>query len=118
MWSVLDGRFLEWVYRGSMQGKPIEGRLLLGWYPMRKRWEAVWMDSFHMGRGMLLCHGASGETAMSVLGHYSDGQGGPDWGWRTSLETSSPDAFTLRAWNIEPSGAEAPATEAVLRRIP
>lgn len=116
--AVLHGdRFGEFTYHSSLQDKPLEGRLTMGYYPGRKRWEVVLIDSFHMGRGQLFSVGQSTETGFDVLGHYPDGADGPDWGWRTELTMQGPDAITFTAYNVEPSGAEQKATEMVLERV-
>ena len=114
---LLGDRFVQFDYRTQLSGKPVEGRITAGYYPDRKRWEMHLIDSFHMGRGQLFCVGASTESGFSVMGHYPDGQGGPDWGWRTELAITGPDAFSMTAYNVEPSAAEAKATEMALERI-
>ncbi len=113
----LDGRFVELDYTSAMQGKPLTGRLTMGYYPGRARWEVNLIDSFHMGRGQLFCTGDSTETGFRALGHYPDGQNGPDWGWRVVLTVQSADAFTVTAYNIEPGGPDQKATEMVLERV-
>lgn len=114
--TLLGDRFVQFDYRTQLSGKPVEGRITVGHYPDRKRWEMHLIDSFHMGRGQLFCVGDSTDSGFSVLGHYPDGQDGPDWGWRTELAIPGPDAFTITAYNVEPSGAAAKATEMVLER--
>ncbi len=114
----LGDRLLQFGYRTSLQGKPVEGQLIVGHYPGRKRWEAHLIDSFHMGRGQLFCTGDATASGFSVLGHYPDGQDGPDWGWRIELTLGGPGDFTLCAFNVMPSGEEAKATEMALERQP
>jgi hypothetical protein len=111
------GTFLEWAYRGALQGKPIEGAALVGHFGTRRRFEVAWTDSFHMGQGILFSTGSATAKGFSVLGHYPDGQDGPDWGWRTELAIEGPDHVVWRAWNVTPDGDEALATEAVLDRV-
>lgn len=112
-----DGRFAELLYTSAMQGKPLTGRITMGYYPGRSRWEVNLIDSFHMGRGQLFCVGDSTERGFDVLGHYPDGQNGPDWGWQIVLEVQSADAFTVTAFNVEPGAAPQQATEMVLERV-
>jgi hypothetical protein len=111
------GRFFEWSYTGSMQGKPLEGFLLVAYHGARRRWEAAWIDSFHMSEGILYSTGPSKPGGFAVLGHYPDGRDGPDWGWRTELHLCGDGRLTLTAFNILPDGQEAKATEAVLERV-
>ncbi len=110
------GRFAELSYRTSLKDKSIEGRITMGYYGDRRRWEVLMIDSFHMGRGQLFSVGDSTDHGFDVLGHYPDGQGGPDWGWRTELVVAGPDAFALTAFNVMPTGDEALATQLKLER--
>lgn len=111
------GKFADFVYRTTVQGKPAEGRYTFGYHPARSRWEMNWFDSFHMSRGQLFCFGPSNGTGFDALGHYPDGVGGPDWGWRTEFRVPGPDALVLTAFNIEPSGEEQMATQLQLERV-
>ncbi|MBL8860378.1 MAG: DUF1579 family protein [Planctomycetes bacterium] len=110
------GRFLEWEYHGALQGRPLEGFLVAGYFGLRARWEVAWTDTFHMGDGLLFSTGASTADGFDVLGHYPDGRGGPDWGWRTVLAVQSADRFVLTAYNVMPDGSESQATQALLER--
>jgi hypothetical protein len=50
------------------------------------------------------------------MGHYSDPSGGPDWGWRTTIEQANDNQFTLRHFNVMPDGVEALAVETVFEK--
>jgi hypothetical protein len=71
---VLGGRFLIYEYKGSMQGKPLEGMAIYGYDIPNNTLQCAWIDSFHMGTGIMLSNGPATEQRISVLGSY----GGPD----------------------------------------
>jgi hypothetical protein len=59
---------------------------------------------------------APGGTKFSVLGKYGDGQGGPDWGWRTEVEVKGKDELVITHYNIPPQEEEAKAVEIQYKR--
>jgi hypothetical protein len=115
--SLLDGRFVLYQYKGSMMGKPLEGMAIIGYSFDKPGYQVAWVDSFHMGTGILFSETQPGAKGISVLGSY----GGPDipipWGWRTEIELVNGDALVMTAYNITPDGEEAKATEAILKRV-
>lgn len=114
---MLGGRFILHEYNGSLNGKPFEGIMILGYDIPNETFQCSWVDSFHMGTGIMLSTGAPTENGSSVLGSY----GGPDipvpWGWRTVTELIDPDTLVITAYNISPEGQEDKATETVFRRV-
>ena len=114
--SELDGRLARIDYRWEADGKPAQGLLLINVNEKTGAATATWIDTWHQPQ---LMHntGQQDDTAIRVTGSYGDGQGGPDWGWRTEIEADADgNSVTLRAINITPDGEEAPAVEAVCRR--
>lgn len=117
--AVLDGTFVIHEYTSSMQSKPLSGIATFGYYLMEKKWQMAWVDTFHMGTGILLSESAPAEASgskFSVLGHYGDGAGGPNWGWRTQVEVASRNDLIITHYNITPQGEEAKAVEIRYRR--
>ena len=114
---ILEGRFVLHEYSGSLSGKPFEGVAIYGYDIPNKTFQISWVDSFHMGTGMMLSTGKPTENGSSVLGSY----GGPDipvpWGWRTDTELKDPDTLVITAYNISPEGQEDKATETVYKRV-
>lgn len=110
--SVADGLFVVHEYASELQGKAISGVAILGHDEGEGRWETVWVDSFHTGSSMLISRGTE---SMDVLGHYSDGQGGPEWGWRTVTALDG-DSLTITHFNVSPSGEEVRAVQVDYRR--
>jgi len=114
---VLDGRFALYLYQGSVAGEPEQGMFILGYNTTTDEYEASWVDSYHNNTAIMFCVGKSRENGFEVLGNYPDPTGGPDWGWRTEVTLEDPDHLTIAAYNIDPEGGEAKATESNLVRI-
>lgn len=118
--AVANGKFLRFDYTWSFRGRPQEGSLLVGAPDDHGRYDAVWIDSWHMGATMMKCTGqAEGADAqlstIDVRGHYGTGGDTPSWGWRTQLQRNG-DSLILRMWNVTPAGEEHRAVETAYRR--
>ena len=46
---IMDGRFVEQSYHGSMMGQPFEGRGIYGYDNLRKEYTGLWLDNFATG---------------------------------------------------------------------
>ncbi|MCE6988266.1 DUF1579 domain-containing protein [Dyadobacter sp. CY323] len=115
--SILGGRFILHEYQGTLSGSPFEGSATYGFDLGSNKFQAAWIDSFHMSTGIMLSEGHEIGNGFSVLGSY----GGPDipepWGWRTTLELVNPNELIITAYNISPEGQEDKATETVYKRV-
>lgn len=112
--AVANGKFLrldyDWAFRGDRQ----EGSLLLGHDDEKGCYEAVWIDSWHMGPVMMRCTSDT-DAQIDLRGEYEVGDGSPNWGWRITLRAAG-DTLTVAMWNISPDGQQVPAVEAVYER--
>ena len=108
--SVLDGRFLVHEYSGSMMDKPFEGIAIYGFHLATKKWQAAWIDSFHMSTAIMLSE-VENAGNFSANGTYFTGAETPRWGWRTEIEYIDADNIVITAHNVSPEGESAKATE-------
>jgi hypothetical protein len=114
---ILDARFALFLYQTSVEGETQHGMFTFGYNTTLDRYEATWVDSWHNNTGIMFCVGSAKENGFSVLGSYPDPAEGPDWSWRTEVELVDNDHLIITAYNIDPEGAEAKATEAKLTRM-
>jgi hypothetical protein len=116
---ALGGRLAVHEYTGLIEGQPFSGIALHGFDLAENRFVTAWADSCHNGTAIMFSEGERGQWpgTASVLGSYPDGQGGPRWGWRTTLELPEPDHLLVRHYNITPAGEEALGVEFDYRRV-
>lgn len=110
-------QFAEIEYSWAFDGKPQEGRLILGQDPRSHAVKAVWFDSWHMRNDFMTGQGGADPTGVIVvLGTYA-APPDPDWGWEILLEPDRHDAFRLSMYNIPPGGEKELAVEAAYTRV-
>ncbi len=116
--SILGKRFISVDYQGTLDEKPFEGKMIIGFDIPYQRFSTSWVDSFHMGTQIMLSTGEATANGFSVFGEYGNPEYGEQlWGWRTTLEIVGENEFVLTAYNVSPEGEEAKATETVYRKI-
>ncbi|MNK13386.1 hypothetical protein D3C87_314710 [compost metagenome] len=115
--SLLNKRFIRYEYRGIINGKTHEGLMVWGFDLGNNKCVCSWIDSFHMGTGIMFSEGSETSNGFCVNGQYSTSEMPEPWGWRTELEIINSDQFILRAYNISPTGEETKAVETINLRI-
>lgn len=116
--SILGSRFISFDYQGSIEEKPFEGKMIIGFDIPYQKFSASWVDSFHMGTQIMLSSGNATENGFSILGTYGSPEYGDKlWGWRTRLEIVNANEIVFSAYNISPEGEETKATETIYKRV-
>lgn len=91
---ILGGRFILQEYSGELSGKPLQDVAIIGFDLATNKFQAAWVDSFHMSTAIMLSEGDAGDK-FSVFGTYYTGPESPRWGWRTEIEVFDDDNIVV-----------------------
>ena len=116
---VLGGRFLLHEYKSSFAGNPLEGITLFGYDLNTNAFQSAWIDSFHMGTGIMFSKNQTGRKDFDVLGGYDVNYNNEwqVWGWRTRMMLEDAATLVITSYNISPEGAETLANEIRYKRL-
>ena len=114
--SILNGMFVIHEYKGSLQGKQLEGTAIYGYNIGSGKFQSAWVDSFHNGTSIMMSQGQAPFDIFSVLGSYDTPDGSPPWGWRTDIKIINENQIIITMYNITPKGDEAKAVETIYQR--
>jgi Protein of unknown function (DUF1579) len=101
---VAGGSFLQFNYDWTYEGEEQSGVLLFGGDEENAA-SAAWVDSFHMSTKIMSCAGSAADGSAELSGFYA-APPGPDWGWRITIRSVTPNEFTIVMHNISPEGQE------------
>lgn len=102
--AVAGGNFLQFNYDWTYEGEKQEGVLFFGGDEENAA-SAAWVDSFHMSSKIMSCIGSVTEGAAELRGSYA-APPGPDWGWRITIRSVSPNKLMIVMHNISPEAQE------------
>lgn len=111
---ILGGRFIMHEYKGSMQGDPFEGIMIIGQQQPTEKYQMAWVDSFHNGTSIMFSEGKEASKGNpDVLGSFTDFSNDKrtKWGWRTEIEQPDADNIVITMYIITPDGMEAKGVE-------
>ena len=113
---LLDGRYLQQIYRGSFMGQPFEGRGIEGFDNVSGSFFSVWFDS--MGTGLLIEKGKrdGDRRAIDFMGTRMDPVSGTEIVEKSRVELHSDDHFRLQMWDRQGDGTFALVMELDYRR--
>ena len=114
--AIAHEQFIEIFYTWADEGKPQEGRIILGRSSTSDLVHAVWFDTWHMAHLFMVCEGNVDEKGIVRVNGFYAAPPGPDWGWQITIEPEGKDAFRFIMHNITPDGEKFLAVEVAYSR--
>ena len=115
--EILNGLFLLHEYEGTLMKNKMLGLAIYGYNENKNQFEIAWVDTQHMGSGIMFSTGKNTDNVFSVLGQYTGQDESEVWGWRTSLKLKGPDNLTIQHFNITPDDQEYLGVEIKYTRV-
>ncbi|WP_316800901.1 DUF1579 domain-containing protein [Pedobacter frigidisoli] len=115
--AILDGRFISYDYTSSLNGKPLSGKMIIGFDIPYQQFTFSWIDSFHMGTQIMQAKGEATANGFTITGSWGNPEYGDQlFGWRTELEIIDENKIVFSSYNIMPGEEETKAIESVYQR--
>jgi hypothetical protein len=101
---ILDGRFLEQRFTGSIMGQPFHGLGHSGYDNFKKKYVSTWMDT--MGTMVLVMEGTADGTGKVVTytGTMDDVTTGKPAKIKSVMTVIDPDHHQFEMWGPDPTG--------------
>ncbi len=104
---IMEGRFLEQSFRGTVMGRPFEGRGIIGYDNMRKEYSGIWFDNMATG---IMVSSAKYDPAKKTLteeGSMSCPITNEAHRWYKAVTTfTDPDHYTYESYMKDKDGKE------------
>lgn len=113
---LLGGRYIQETVTGGSPDMPFEGRGLLGFNNMLKKYQYMWMDN--MGTGMWKSEGSydSEKQVFNWVGEGEDPMTSTTYETRMTTEIKSRDEETIRMYRTNEDGEESLTMELFVKR--
>jgi uncharacterized protein DUF1579 len=104
--TILDGRYVQSVWKGNMMGMPFEGHGTDGYDNVAKKYVSSWIDN--MGTGILYSTGSCDTDGhkCETKGSMMDPMTGKDSYMRSVISWTGNDSFVMEMFGPDPSGKE------------
>lgn len=110
----LQDSFLLMEYTHKYENKNHEGILLLGYVQKDKRYQASWIDQWHMQDEIMHLEGKQTDDGIVLHGEYGDE--GNKWGWDIKI-VHKDNELHITHYNITPDKLRAVAVEMACRPV-
>jgi len=115
--TILDGRYVQSIWKGSMMGQPFEGRGTEGYDNVSKQYVSAWIDN--VGTGIMYSTGTceDGGKKCTSTGASSDPMSGGQIAMKSVITWIDDNSFKNEMYMKDPaSGQEAKMMEIVAKR--
>jgi hypothetical protein len=115
--TILGGRYVQSVWKGSVMGQPFEGRATEGYDNVSKQYVSSWVDN--MGTGIMYSTGTceDGGKKCTTVGNSSDPTTGGTTSMKSVITWIDDNSFKNEMYTKDPaSGQEVKMMEIVVKR--
>ncbi len=112
---LMGGRFLQETYSGTFMGMPFQGRGLLAYDNMQKKWVSTWIDN--MSTGIMTSEGTyDGKGTWTMTGESLDPATGKMVTMRTTVTLKDDKSFVMEMFAPGPDGKDVKMMEMTCTR--